>query len=46
MITDIHRHYVPPVFFDFVKSRPEFQVRVKRGRVKASTLKFAERISV
>ena len=30
MITDIHRHYVPPVFFDFLKSRSEFQVRVKR----------------
>src|SRR4029078_1730436 len=30
MITDIHRHFVPPVFFDFIKSRPEFQVTVKR----------------
>ena len=30
MITDIHRHFVPPVFFDFLKSRPEFQVTVKR----------------
>ena len=30
MITDIHRHFVPPEFFDFVKSDPEFQVTVKR----------------
>jgi aminocarboxymuconate-semialdehyde decarboxylase len=30
MITDIHRHFVPASFFDFVRSRPDFQVRVKR----------------
>ena len=30
MITDIHRHFVPAGFFDFVKSRPEFRVTVKR----------------
>jgi len=30
MITDIHRHFVPAAFFEFVKSRPDFQVRVKR----------------
>jgi aminocarboxymuconate-semialdehyde decarboxylase len=30
MITDIHRHFVPPDFFDFVKAQPEFSVRVKR----------------
>lgn len=30
MITDIHRHFVPAGFFDFVKSRPDFQVKVKR----------------
>jgi aminocarboxymuconate-semialdehyde decarboxylase len=30
MITDIHRHFVPPDFFDFVKARPEFSVKVKR----------------
>lgn len=30
MITDIHRHFVPSEFFDFVKSRPEFLVKVKR----------------
>jgi aminocarboxymuconate-semialdehyde decarboxylase len=30
MITDIHRHFVPDAFFDFVCRRPEFQVVVKR----------------
>jgi aminocarboxymuconate-semialdehyde decarboxylase len=30
MITDIHRHFVPSAFFDFVCSRPEFQVIIKR----------------
>jgi aminocarboxymuconate-semialdehyde decarboxylase len=30
MITDIHRHFVPPDFFDFVKARPEFAVTAKR----------------
>jgi len=30
MITDIHRHFVPPAFFDFMKKRPEFAVRIKR----------------
>lgn len=30
MITDIHRHFVPTEFFEFVKSRPDFRVRVKR----------------
>jgi aminocarboxymuconate-semialdehyde decarboxylase len=30
MITDIHRHFVPAGFFDFVKSRPDFRVKVKR----------------
>ena len=30
MITDIHRHFVPVDFFDFVKARPEFSVKVKR----------------
>jgi len=30
MITDIHRHFVPPEFFDFVKARPEYSVTVKR----------------
>ena len=30
MITDIHRHFVPSDFFDFVKARPEFSVKVKR----------------
>lgn len=30
MITDIHRHFVPVEFFDFVKARPEFSVKVKR----------------
>jgi aminocarboxymuconate-semialdehyde decarboxylase len=30
MITDVHRHFVPSAFFEFVKSRPDFQVRVKR----------------
>jgi aminocarboxymuconate-semialdehyde decarboxylase len=30
MITDIHRHFVPPAFFHFVKKRPEFAVRIKR----------------
>jgi hypothetical protein len=29
MITDIHRHFVPSVFFDFVKARPEFSIKVK-----------------
>jgi aminocarboxymuconate-semialdehyde decarboxylase len=31
MITDIHCHFVPPDFFSFVKSRPEFAVTVKRA---------------
>jgi aminocarboxymuconate-semialdehyde decarboxylase len=31
MITDIHRHFVPPAFFEFVKKRPEFSLRVKRA---------------
>jgi len=30
MITDIHRHFVPPPFLEFMKSRPEFQVAIKR----------------
>jgi aminocarboxymuconate-semialdehyde decarboxylase len=30
MITDIHRHFVPQAFFDFVKKRPEFSVRINR----------------
>jgi aminocarboxymuconate-semialdehyde decarboxylase len=30
MITDIHRHFVPPAFFEFVKKRREFSVRIKR----------------
>jgi aminocarboxymuconate-semialdehyde decarboxylase len=30
MITDIHRHFVPSAFFDFVKSRSDFAVMVKR----------------
>ena len=30
MITDIHRHFVPAAFFDFVKSRPDYAVTVKR----------------
>jgi aminocarboxymuconate-semialdehyde decarboxylase len=30
MITDIHRHFVPLDFFDFVQARPEFAVTVKR----------------
>ena len=30
MITDIHRHFVPASFFEFVCSRPEFQVVIKR----------------
>jgi aminocarboxymuconate-semialdehyde decarboxylase len=30
MITDIHRHFVPPAFFDFVCRRPEFQIVIKR----------------
>lgn len=30
MITDIHRHFVPPTFFDFVKSLPEYSLKVKR----------------
>ena len=30
MITDIHRHFVPTAFFDFVKSRSDFAVTVKR----------------
>ena len=30
MITDIHRHYVPPVFFDFVKTLPEYALKIKR----------------
>ena len=29
MITDIHRHFVPASFFEFVCSRPEFQVVIK-----------------
>ena len=29
MITDMHRHFVPPEFFDYVKARPEFSVTVK-----------------
>jgi len=30
MITDIHRHFVPPSFFDAVKSLPEYAVKIKR----------------
>jgi aminocarboxymuconate-semialdehyde decarboxylase len=30
MITDIHRHFVPREFFDFMVSRPEFAIKVKR----------------
>jgi aminocarboxymuconate-semialdehyde decarboxylase len=30
MITDIHRHFVPQTFLDFMTSRPEFQVMIKR----------------
>jgi len=30
MITDIHRHFVPPEFFRFVREREEFSVTVKR----------------
>jgi len=30
MITDIHRHFVPPEFFTFLRSRPEFRVRITR----------------
>lgn len=30
MITDIHRHFVPAAFFDFVKSRSDYAVTVKR----------------
>jgi aminocarboxymuconate-semialdehyde decarboxylase len=30
MITDVHRHFVPEAFFDFVKSRQDFQVILKR----------------
>jgi aminocarboxymuconate-semialdehyde decarboxylase len=29
MITDIHRHFVPAAFFDYVCRRPEFQVVIK-----------------
>jgi aminocarboxymuconate-semialdehyde decarboxylase len=31
MITDVHRHFVPPAFFDFLERRPEFAVRIKRA---------------
>lgn len=31
MITDIHCHFVPAEFFDYVKARPEFAVTVKRA---------------
>ena len=30
MITDMHRHFVPPRFLDFVCRRAEFQVTIKR----------------
>ncbi len=30
MITDIHRHFVPPSFFNIVKSLPEYAVKIKR----------------
>lgn len=30
MITDMHRHFVPPRFFDFVCEREEFQITIKR----------------
>ncbi len=30
MITDIHRHFVPPEFFDFIKDREEFAIKIKR----------------
>jgi aminocarboxymuconate-semialdehyde decarboxylase len=30
MITDIHCHFVPPDFFDYVKSRPEFALKLRR----------------
>ena len=30
MITDIHRHFVPRSFFDFMVSRPEFAITVRR----------------
>lgn len=30
MITDIHRHFVPPVFFDFAKTLPDYALKVKR----------------
>ena len=32
MITDIHRHFVPPEFFEFVKARPEYSVVVKHEK--------------
>jgi aminocarboxymuconate-semialdehyde decarboxylase len=31
MISDIHRHFVPPAFLEFVTKRPEFAVRIKRA---------------
>ncbi|HET7849327.1 MAG TPA: amidohydrolase family protein [Pseudolabrys sp.] len=30
MITDIHRHFVPPEFFEFAKRRDEFAIKIKR----------------
>ena len=30
MITDIHRHFVPREFFEFMASRPEFSIKIKR----------------
>lgn len=30
MITDIHRHFVPPEFFAFIKDREELAIKVKR----------------
>jgi aminocarboxymuconate-semialdehyde decarboxylase len=30
MITDIHRHFVPEQFFEFVKNREEFAIKIKR----------------
>ena len=33
MVTDIHCHFIPEKYFELVRARPEFDVRVdRRGR--------------
>ena len=38
MVTDIHCHFIPPAYFDFVKQHAEFDTRVTAERGEAVDL--------